>query len=105
ELMSTRDKTLAVLEDERKRAYPCSGEINFTAHDSEAVLQQVEALYANQTPTIDRIDGLSMVFSDWGINLRASNTEPLLRLNIETRGNPELLQKKIEDIERVINIS
>ncbi|QQD23702.1 phosphomannomutase [Venatoribacter cucullus] len=105
ELMSISDKTLAELVDERMLAYPCSGEINFTVPDSGAVLQQVEALYANQKPIIDRTDGLSMEFSDWRINLRASNTEPLLRLNIETRGNPELLQKKIEEIEHVINIS
>ena len=102
ELMSTSGKTLAELVDERMAAYPCSGEINFTVANSTDVLQRVEAFYANQTPSIDRTDGLSMEFADWRINLRASNTEPLLRLNIETRANPALLQKKITEVSTLI---
>lgn len=102
ELMSTSGKTLAELVDERMAAYPCSGEINFTVANSTDVLQRVEAFYANQTPSIDRTDGLSMEFADWRINLRASNTEPLLRLNIETRANPALLQQKINEVSTLI---
>lgn len=102
ELMSISGKTLAELVDERIAAYPCSGEINFTVTDSAEVLSRVAAFYADQRPEIDYTDGLSMVFSDWRINLRASNTEPLLRLNIETRANPDLLQDKIATVSKLI---
>lgn len=102
ELMSVSGKSLAELVDARLAAYPCSGEINFTVPNSNEVLKKVEAFYAKQTPTIDRTDGLSMEFSDWRINLRASNTEPLLRLNIETRANSCLLEQKIAEATSLI---
>ncbi len=102
ELMSTSDKTLAELVDERMAAYPCSGEINFTVANSSEVLKRVETYYANQNPVTDRTDGLSMEFAEWRINLRASNTEPLLRLNIETRSNTALLQQKVAEASQLI---
>lgn len=102
ELMSTSDKTLAELVDERMAAYPCSGEINFTVANSNEVLKRVETYYVNQKPVTDRTDGLSMEFAEWRINLRASNTEPLLRLNIETRANPALLQQKVAEATALI---
>ncbi|MDH1341715.1 phosphomannomutase [Ectopseudomonas oleovorans] len=102
ELMSTSDKTLAELVDERMAAYPCSGEINFTVANSSEVLKRVETYYSNQHPVTDRTDGLSMEFAEWRINLRASNTEPLLRLNIETRANPALLQQKVAEATTLI---
>lgn len=97
ELMSISGKSLAELVDERMLAYPCSGELNFTVADSAAVLQRMEKFYALQQPLIDRTDGLSMEFEQWRINVRASNTEPLLRLNIETRSDDVLLAEKVSE--------
>ncbi len=87
EMISTQGKSLAELVDERIERFPVSGEINVTVEDPRAVIQRVEAHYADLPHELDRIDGLSMDFGDWRFNLRASNTEPLLRLNVETRGD------------------
>ena len=87
EMISTQGKSLAELVDERIERFPVSGEINVTVEDPRAVIQRVEAHYADLPHERDRIDGLGMDFGDWRFNLRAPNTEPLLRLNVETRGD------------------
>lgn len=92
--LSARDATLADLLADRIAAFPCSGEINFTVPDSLQVQQRVADVYAGKARSIDRLDGLSMEFDDWRLNLRASNTEPLLRLNLETRGDIALLEDR-----------
>ena len=73
--------------------YPCSGEINRKLADPHAALQRVEARY-HEAIGIDRTDGLSLEFPTWRFNLRSSNTEPVLRLNVETRQDPALLRKR-----------
>lgn len=96
ELMSRQGKKLSELVGERMAAYPCSGEINYTVSDANAVLAVVQAHFTSQHPKVDPIDGLSLEFSDWRMNIRASNTEPLLRLNIESRANPQrVVQQRI----------
>jgi len=95
ELMSRQGKKLSELVGERMAAYPCSGEINYTVSDANAVLAVVQAHFTSQHPKVDPIDGLSLEFSDWRMNIRASNTEPLLRLNIESRANPQRVQQRI----------
>ncbi|MEW5973250.1 MAG: phosphomannomutase [Pseudomonadota bacterium] len=102
ELISTTGKTLAELVDERMSAYPCSGEINYRVENMPAVIERVLAYYAPQNPTIDRTDGISLEFADWRFNLRGSNTEPLLRLNVETRGDMEAVNRHVSDIEALI---
>lgn len=102
ELMSNTGKTLADLVNERILAYPCSGEINFKVENSADVLKQLEKKYAALSPKIDRTDGLSMEFAEWRINVRASNTEPLLRLNIETKANQSLLVELIAEVSDLI---
>ena len=91
ELLSRSGKKLSQLVGERIRAYPCSGEINYRVHNVAHTIERVLQHYQPQHPIIDRTDGVSVEFPDWRFNLRGSNTEPLLRLNVETRANAELL--------------
>lgn len=103
ELISTQGKSLAQLLDERMAAYPCSGEINYRVNDAKAVIQAVQEHYAVQKPKLDTTDGISLEFPDWRMSLRSSNTEPLLRLNIEARVNPQIVADQVRHIEKIIN--
>jgi phosphomannomutase/phosphomannomutase/phosphoglucomutase len=87
---------LSALVAEAKRKFPCSGEINRKVADVAAVAARVRDHHAGEALAIDETDGLGMEFADWRFNLRASQTEPLLRLNVETRGNPDLLEKQTQ---------
>ena len=98
ELVSTSGLSLAELVEDRMRAYPCSGEINFTVADAHAATERVMAHYARQTPLLDHTDGISADFGQWRFNLRSSNTEPLLRLNVESRGDTALMQERTAEI-------
>lgn len=102
ELLSRRGQPLSALLAERMAAFPCSGEINFRVDDPTACIDRVLAAYADQSPRIDRTDGVSAEFADWRFNLRASNTEPLLRLNVETRADPELLNRQVDQLRQQI---
>jgi phosphomannomutase len=86
ELIGRSGKSLAQLVSDRMVAFPSSGEINFVCADADAAIARVEAALAPQNPERDEMDGLSLAFPDWRLNLRRSNTEPLLRLNVEARG-------------------
>lgn len=102
ELMCQTGKTLKNLVDERISAYPCSGEINFTVADAKSIIQRVNEFYASQSGSLDTIDGISYTFDTWRFNLRSSNTEPLVRLNVETRGDLSLLEEKVEEIKSLL---
>lgn len=93
---------LATLVDERMQAFPCSGEINFQVADAPATVRAILAAYADQQPLQDDTDGVSLEFPTWRFNLRCSNTEPLLRLNVETRGDPALLQQRTAELRALI---
>ena len=93
---------LAEMVESRMQAYPCSGEINFRVNDAAVTLDRILAHYAADSPIIDRTDGLSLEFPAWRFNVRSSNTEPLLRLNVETRGDMSLLQDKTDELRRLI---
>ncbi|HSW62590.1 MAG TPA: phosphomannomutase CpsG [Dissulfurispiraceae bacterium] len=95
-------KTLSALVTERVRAYPCSGEMNYRVADAGRVIEHVEAWYAEQHPHVERTDGLSCEFRDWRFNLRTSNTEPLLRLNVETKGDSRLLEQRVAELSGLI---
>lgn len=86
-LISQTGTSLAHMVEDRMDAFPCSGEINFKVADPKSRVAQVVAHYAALNPTIDHTDGVGADFGDWRFNLRSSNTEPLLRLNIETRSD------------------
>ncbi len=100
QLMSLSGQRLSELVDERMAAYPVSGEINSTVSDPDHILNQVEEMYGSGE--IDHTDGVSIAFDDYRFNLRKSNTEPVLRLNVETRGNQQLLTEKTEELLRII---
>lgn len=100
--LSARDVTLADLLADRIAAFPCSGEINFTVADSRGVQERIADDLAGKARATDWLDGLSMEFDDWRLNLRASNTEPLLRLNLETRGDVALLADRQAAVEAMI---
>lgn len=98
ELMSKQDKTLAELVDERILAFPTSGEINNTIEDPAALIKAVEQQYSASAESVDHTDGLSMNFSNWRFNLRMSNTEPVVRLNVESRGDAALMHQKTQEL-------
>jgi phosphomannomutase len=102
ELMGRTGQSLADLLAERRAAFPSSGEINFRVADARAVVARIEARYAPQAVGRDDLDGLSLDFGDWRFNLRSSNTEPLLRLNVESRGKPELVAAKVAEMTALI---
>jgi phosphomannomutase len=91
QIMSQTGKPLSELVADMETRFPITGEINRRVPDSAAVLEKVEACFSAVSSRVSHLDGLSMEFADWRFNLRASNTEPLLRLNVETRGDLALL--------------
>ncbi len=96
ELMQQKAQPLSALVGDRIARFPCSGEINRVVKDTAALLAQVEAQYGPQALSVERIDGLSMAFADWRFNLRSSSTEPVARLNVESRGDAALMQEKTQ---------
>jgi phosphomannomutase len=99
-LMSISGKPLSALVNERMAAYPVSGEINSIVADPDAVISRIEQRHADGTK--DSIDGLSVEYPDYRFNLRKSNTEPVLRLNVETRGDQALLEQKTAELLHLI---
>ncbi|MCP4488343.1 MAG: phosphomannomutase [Gammaproteobacteria bacterium] len=97
-MMCEQNKTLAQLVDERIEAYPVSGEINVVADNPQAILSSIKQHYARLQPNIDEIDGLGLDFGSWRFNVRPSNTEPLLRINVESRGDQELMEAKRDEL-------
>jgi phosphomannomutase len=98
ELISTSRKPLSDLVEKMMISYPSPGEINRSIDDPAAAIGRVRSHFENDALLVDEIDGVSMEFSDWRFNLRMSNTEPLVRLNLETRGDMDLLKKREEQI-------
>jgi phosphomannomutase len=96
QLVSVTGRPLADLVGEMIRNYPCSGEINSEVEDVPATLAKVEAAYSDGL--IDRLDGLSVEYPDWRFNLRGSNTEPVIRLNVESRGDRALMEAKTAEL-------
>ncbi len=102
ELLSIKGKKLSELLGDRIRAYPCSGEINITLENGAATLIKIKEYFSELNPVVDYTDGISLDFGSWRTNLRISNTEPLLRLNIETKADPELLREKVLEISSIL---
>ena len=98
ELLSNSGKSLSQLVAERQAAYPVSGEINRSVEDAEQVLKNIESCYAAEALSVDKIDGVSMEFAQWRFNVRMSNTEPLVRLNVESRSDQSLMEAKTAEI-------
>lgn len=98
DLISRSGKSLSELVDERIALYPVSGEINRRIDDAPTLIADIEATYSNQADAVDKTDGLSMSFGDWRFNIRSSNTEPVVRLNVETRGDAALMEAKTAEL-------
>ena len=94
-------RTLSSLVEERMEMFPCSGEINRKVEDSAAVLARVESKYA-ASGKADHLDGLTVDYDKWRFNVRISNTEPVVRLNVETRADKKLLADKTQELLELI---
>lgn len=94
ELLSIKDKQLGELVNDRMTAYPASGEINSSLADPQSAIKRVLEHYSAKALSLDYTDGISLEFADWRFNLRSSNTEPVVRLNVESRANPALMHEK-----------
>ena len=106
ELLQQSGRKLSELLAERIGRSPCSGEINSKVASTESassLMESVEARYADGDK--DYTDGLSVAYPDWRFNLRKSNTEPVIRLNVECFNNHELLLEKIAEILNIIRLS
>ena len=99
-MLAQSDQPLSALLAERMERYPISGEINSRVADPAVVLARVEQHYP--TGHITHVDGLSVEFPEWRFNLRQSNTEPLLRLNVETRGDKALCEQMTQELLQII---
>lgn len=102
QLLSVKQASLSSLVGERMAAYPCSGEINYRVNDAGKIMAKIEAQFAPQALLVDRTDGLSIEMRDWRVNVRTSNTEPLLRLNIESRADLPLVWQAVATVESLI---
>lgn len=97
-LVSSTGQSLAGMVEDRMTAFPCSGKINFEVADEKASIERVMGHFAGQNPVLDDTDGISADFGDWRFNLRCSNTEPLLRLNVEARADQALMRRRTDEI-------
>lgn len=95
-LVTESGQTLGALVSEMQAKYPCSGEVNSYVSDPRAAIRRVEEAFSSGR--IDYMDGLSVEFDDWRFNLRASNTEPVVRLNVESKGDAALVERKVKEI-------
>lgn len=102
-LMGRTGKSLSALVAELRASFPSSGEINFRVADPAKAIARVNDRYAAAALEADTTDGLSLDFGAWRLNLRASNTEPLLRLNVEARARPDLVTQAVADISALVS--
>lgn len=103
ELLSQAGKSMSELMRERMDRYPCSGEINSKVKDADEVLTRIESEYGPQGQ-ITKVDGLSVALDNWRFNLRKSNTEPVIRLNVESRHDDTLVKQKTEELLKKIRM-
>ena len=97
-IMSKTGKALSTLVEERIALFPCSGEINRKVPDALKALELIRERYGADAIDIDETDGVGFEFADWRFNLRMSNTEPVIRLNVESRGDIDLMKVKTAEI-------
>ena len=101
-LLSAQNTSLADLLADRRAAFPSSGEINYLLDDAEAAVDRVIAALEPEAQGRDDTDGVGLDFGTWRLNLRRSNTEPLLRLNVEARGDAALVTVGVARVEALI---
>ena len=103
ELVARSDVPLSQMVAQMQADYPSSGEINFTVADRVVAIAAFEASYADQAIAWDDLDGVSFDMGNWRVNVRVSNTEPVVRLNVETRGDRALLNAKVAEISALLS--
>ncbi|ENK9859496.1 colanic acid biosynthesis phosphomannomutase CpsG [Salmonella enterica] len=103
ELVCLKGQSLGELVRDRMAAFPASGEINSRLAEPAAAIARVEAHFAEEAQAVDRTDGLSMSFANWRFNLRSSNTEPVVRLNVESRGDIPLMEARTRTLLALLN--
>lgn len=102
ELIVAEGKPLSQLVSEMIERFPVSGEINRTVDDPKALLEKIEAKYSVNAVSINHVDGLSVEYAEWRFNLRMSNTEPVVRLNVESRADVSLMESKTKELLSII---
>ena len=98
ELVCTTGKPLSQLVKERMAKYPCSGEINSRLNNPKTVIDGITGIYSEDATSVDYTDGISINFEQWRFNLRLSNTEPVVRLNVESKGDQGLMESKTQEL-------
>lgn len=98
ELVCTTGKPLSQLVKERMAKYPCSGEINSRLNNPKTVIDGITGIYSEDAISVDYTDGISINFEQWRFNLRSSNTEPVVRLNVESKGDQGLMESKTKEL-------
>jgi len=101
-LLSKTGRSLSDLVAERISRYPVSGEINRRVADPSAAIERVRQRFQTQALAMDDTDGLGLEFADWRFNLRMSNTEPVIRLNVETRADADLLKRQTAAVLKIL---
>jgi phosphomannomutase len=104
ELLCTTKKPLSSLVSERIEAFPSSGEINSTVEDAGQTIKKVIEQYQEHAEVIDKTDGIGMEFGNWRFNLRKSNTEPVIRLNVESKADIPLMEEKTKELLALIRV-
>ena len=102
EHLSVSNLSLSELISKRRNHFPSSGELNFTVPNAAKCIERVHNHFSSKAASIDELDGLSISFDTWRFNLRKSNTEPLIRLNVETKGDIALLKEKTDELALLI---
>ena len=102
ELLSKTNMSLSDFISQRRNRFPSSGEINFTVADPDHCMRMTYELFAPEAAIIDDMDGVSMSFDTWRFNLRKSNTEPYVRLNVETINDHQLLREKVKKFKDIL---
>jgi phosphomannomutase len=103
QLMSRTGKSMSQLVGDAQSRFPVSGELNTKIADPGKALEHIRMLYEPEADLVDTTDGLAFEFKQWRFNVRLSNTEPVVRLNVETRSNPELLKQKTDELIELLN--
>ena len=103
ELISRLNQPMSALVNQQINKFPSSGEINRSVNNPDNIIDKVQKYFQASALTVKNIDGLSMSFDLWRFNLRKSNTESLLRLNVETRGCKQLLENKVKEILSIVD--
>ncbi|NQZ87263.1 MAG: phosphomannomutase CpsG [Colwellia sp.] len=105
ELLCVKKQTISSMVKERIAKYPSSGEINFKVNNAKETIDTIENHSWGEAFEIKRIDGIDMIFAEWRLNIRSSNTEPVIRLNIETLSNKQLLNDKLKEVVNLITLN